>query len=183
MRGLDAATITALSGGSMRWATLIKMDFASPVYLTSWPHDISALGQVFSSSAHILSIGDAKEDANLKVGSTSLILSGAEQSFISLFLSNNYINVGYSQHVAILDDQGVVIGTPVEVYDGLISGVTIEDSGKTSKVKIDISSHWADFEKKSGRKTNHNSQQVYFPGDNGFEFAATKSTDIKWGKK
>ena len=181
MRGLDGSTIAALDNPVLNWAQLVKLDFASPIYLTTYGHDVTASGQVWSASGHILKIADVRESADIKVGSTSLELSGVEQTFISLFLNNNYIDVGYSNFTALLDSEGQVIGTPIEVFSGVISGATIEDSGTTSKVKVEIASHWADFEKKSGRKSNSGSQKIYFPSDLAFDFNFPR--DIKWGKK
>ena len=43
-------------------------------------------------------------------------------------------------------------------------------------------SHWADFEKKSGRKTNNTSQQRFFSADKGMEFSSENVLDIKWGR-
>ena len=53
---------------------------------------------------------------------------------------------------------------------------------KTSNVSLSVASHWSDFKKKSGRRTNHNGQQLHFAGDKGFEFAANTVKDIKWGR-
>jgi hypothetical protein len=53
---------------------------------------------------------------------------------------------------------------------------------ETSNVTITAASHWSDFNKKSGRRTNHNSQQIFFNGDKGFEFAPKIMRDLKWGK-
>jgi len=48
---------------------------------------------------------------------------------------------------------------------------------------VEIASHWKDFEKENGRRTNHNTQQLYFDGDLGFEFAAKTIKDLKWGRE
>ena len=45
-----------------------------------------------------------------------------------------------------------------------------------------MASHWADFEKKAGRFSNNNSQQYFFSGDVGFEYAANTVKDLKWGR-
>jgi hypothetical protein len=49
-------------------------------------------------------------------------------------------------------------------------------------IELDIASHWSDFEKRSGRKTNSNSQGLHFTGDKGFDFAANIVKDLKWGR-
>jgi len=41
---------------------------------------------------------------------------------------------------------------------------------------------WSDFERTAGRRTNDNDQQVYYPGDRGFQFADDALKDIKWGR-
>ena len=42
--------------------------------------------------------------------------------------------------------------------------------------------HWGTFEKESGRTTSDNSQQRFFSGDKGMEFAALNVLDLKWGR-
>jgi hypothetical protein len=180
MRGIDATTVSALNSDHFQWASLVTFNFNTPLYLTTWSHEISALGHTFTPSNHIISLGDAKESADLSVGKKSIVLDGADQTFIAQFLNNDYINVGYTQHVAIIDNAQVQ-GLPFEVYDGLISGVQIEDSGTKSTVKVEIASHWADFEKKAGRKSNSGSQKIYFPNDLAFDFKFPRES--KWGKK
>ena len=45
-----------------------------------------------------------------------------------------------------------------------------------------VTSHWADFDLKAGRKTNDSSQQMFFSGDKGMEFSGLMTEDIKWGR-
>ena len=76
-----------------------------------------------------------------------------------------------------------IIGEPIIVFDGLITSFSIDDSREKSVIEVELASHWKDFEKENGRKTNHNSQQIHFPGDKGFEYAAKSIKGIKWGRK
>ena len=181
--GLHADTISELNliDGSRRWATVLILGFSSPINLTTWPHQISTLGRVFNASDHILSVPSANESGELRVGTQKLVLSGAEQTFIGLFFNQPYIDVPYSQYICLLDPSGVVIGAPIDSFSGVISSVELDDSGKSSKINVEISSHWADFEKKSGRKTNSGSQKIHFPDDLAFDFKFP--VKIKWGKK
>ena len=64
-----------------------------------------------------------------------------------------------------------------------MTGYSIEDSEDSSDVTVSAASHWKDFEKENGRRTNDNSQKIYFPSDEGFEFAAKTIKDLKWGRK
>ena len=90
------------------------------------------------------------------------------------YSSANFIGVG---------DADAVVGDPILIFDGILTGYSIEDTEEESKVTVQMASHWKDFEKENGRRTNHNSQQLYFAGDEGFEFAPKSIKDLKWGRK
>ena len=84
--------------------------------------------------------------------------------------------------VVLLNDDYSIIGSPILIYDGRVQSFSITDSNDSSTIVITASSHWADFQKKSGRRTNHNSQSMFFSGDKGFEFAPNTARDLKWGR-
>ena len=67
-------------------------------------------------------------------------------------------------------------------YDkGFIESFNIDtDAGKLT---LSCTSHFADFSRVSGRKTNEGSQQLYFATDKGMEFSALTVQDILWGRK
>ena len=56
-----------------------------------------------------------------------------------------------------------------------------EDFKNKYRVREDFGGR-ADFEKKSGRKTNSTSQQRFFSGDLGMAFSSETVLDIKWGR-
>jgi hypothetical protein len=182
-RLIDSATIAELAKDDFNLATLIRFDFSSVLYLTDWDRDISALSATWNSSPHFLGVGDVKETSDLRVNTVDITLSGVEQSYVSLFLSQNYIDVPAKIYRAVLDDNDIVIGSPILVFNGVITNYDIQDSKSESTVTVQIASHWKDFEKENGRKTNDNSQKIYFPNDEGFEFAAKTIKDLKWGRK
>jgi hypothetical protein len=182
-RTVDAATITALQGDSFNFATLIKIDFSTVLRITDWDRDITALSATWSSSSHILSFGSSSETTDLAVNGIEITLSGVEQSYISIFLSQNYVDVPIKLYRAVLNDSDAVVGAPILVFDGFITSFSIDDTANKSEISIVTASHWADFEKLNGRKTNHNSQQLHFAGDNGFEYAAKTVTDLRWGRE
>ena len=63
-----------------------------------------------------------------------------------------------------------------------IESFEIDESDNSSTVGLSIVSHWADFEKKNGRKTNNTSQQRFFSADVGMDFSSQTVQDIKWGR-
>ena len=81
-----------------------------------------------------------------------------------------------------LDDNQELISSPFLLFDGRIENLNIEEDETTSSVNISIASHWADFDKTKGRRTNTNSQRLHFPNDKGFDYASQTAKEIKWGR-
>jgi hypothetical protein len=81
-----------------------------------------------------------------------------------------------------LDSSQALISDPFLLFDGRIENFNIEEDDNSSTVSISVASHWADFEKQKGRKTNTGSQKLHFPNDVGFDYASQAIQDIKWGK-
>lgn len=183
-RNIPAAVKTALAGDSFRLAGLLQFDFSSPVKITDYGTTITdtTLG-TFTPSSHILSLGNVTETSSLKGNSYSIDLSSVDQAYVSILLGSNQIGRRFRAWRAVLDANNQIIGSPFMVFDGIIVGFSISDSEKTSKLSVEVASHWTDFEKTSGRKTNSNSQNAFFPNDRGMDFSSTTVKEIKWGRK
>lgn len=182
-RGINSATKAALAEDGFSLCTLVQIDFPTVVRLTDADRNISAMAQTFISSGHLLSVGATTESTDLRVNSMKLELSGAEQTYAAIFLGGEYIDRWVTIWRAVLDGSDGVIGSPILYFKGLISGYEFTENDGDSTIHVEVSSHWKDFEKVSGRKTNHNSQQMFFPGDMGLEFSARIIKDIRWGRK
>ena len=81
-----------------------------------------------------------------------------------------------------LDSNESVIADPFLLFKGRIESFSIDESINQSNVNVLVTSHWSDFNKIEGRKTNTNSQQIHFSTDLGFEYASQTIGDIKWGR-
>jgi hypothetical protein len=181
-RQIDAATIAALASDNLNMVTLLQIDFDTPIKVTNWARNVSALSTTFLSSSDLLEIDQVSESSELQINSLNLTFSGVSQTFVALFLTNDYIDVRTRIWTAVLDNSDAVIGEPILLFDGRITGYGISDTQDSSNVQVEVASHWKDFDKINGRKTNSNTQQLYFAGDKGFDFAAESAKDIKWGK-
>lgn len=181
-RSIHADVITELAKDSFNLCHLIELGFSTPVRLTDYAHDISWSGDNYLAYDGLLGVASPQETQELRVGTVNVTVSGVDQTFISIFLGQNWINRSAKISRAVLDDTGTVIGSPIVVFSGQIAQYQIDESDDKSSVTIGIASHWADFDKKAGRFTNNNSQQYYFPGDLGFEYAANTVKDLRWGR-
>jgi hypothetical protein len=143
---------------------------------------ISGSPIIYLVSDFILGISEHNEQTDLTKSSLSISLSGADQTFISLVLSENITNDEVNIYRAFLNDSNAIIDHPFLLYKGNIESFEIQESEKSSIVNLSVVSHWADFEKKNGRKTNPTSQKRFFSTDVGMDFASQNVLDIKWGK-
>lgn len=181
-RGLDSATITALASDGFEMATLVTLSFGTPIRITDWPYNITYDSNTFVSSGNLLSIDDVKETAELRVNEIEINLSGADQTYISQFLNNDYIAVPASiQRLILLG--GVAQGGAINAFTGQITGFEVEEDDGSSEVKVMVASHWKDFEKSEGRWTNPESQKRFFSSDDGFKFAKDAVREIYWGRR
>lgn len=183
-RGINAATKSALSSDGFRLATLVQMNLATVTRMTDYGSAITPSGMgTFNPSGHLLDLSDVSETSELRINSTSIRLSGVQQDFVDVFLTGDYMNAQVLIYRAVIGALGTVTGDPFLYFDGRIVGFSIADTENSSEIEVEISSHWKDFEKVNNRKTNSNSQQMYFPDDLGFEFASKMVKDLKWGRK
>jgi len=180
-RTIHADTLAKLASNSFQTAHLVKIDFSTAVYMTDNFHEITYAGNAYQPGGHFLGLSEIKETAELKVGSTTLLLSGVEQTYISAILGGDYVNRQVLVHRVVLEN-GAIVGDPILVLDGRIAHFAIADSDGGSQIQLTISSHWADFEGKNGRVTSDNSQQSVFSGDLGMEFSAQLIRNISWGR-
>lgn len=181
-RGIGQSVIDELAKDAFTMAHIITIDFSTKLYLTDHSHNITYGGDEYAASAHILSVSDVNEVSSPSASTFTLNLSGVEQSLIAILLSENYIDREVVVDMVVLDSDGGVIGQPINMHNGRIDGFAIKDDDSSSQINLSVASHWSDFSKESGRRTNHASQQIHFAGDQGFEFAASAVKDIKWGR-
>jgi hypothetical protein len=181
-RGVHADVIAELAKDSFNMAHLIMIDFETRLYLTESPIAISYGGNIFLPSSALKGISNVSETSDIQLGSLTVSLSGVSQEYIAILLSQTYIDRQITINRVLLDDSHVIIGDPITVYDGRIQNFIIADKTNSSAVSLVAASHWADFDKKAGRRTNNNSQKMHFPTDRGFEFAPNTIRDLRWGR-
>ena len=95
-------------------------------------------------------------------------------------MNNNVSNDEVTIDIGLLDSSDALIDT--FNYDtGFIESFNIDTN--TGRLILSCTSHFADFSRIAGRKTNEGSQQLFFSTDKGMEFSALTVQDILWGRK
>ena len=186
-RSLTTAIKNELATNDIRPVHLISIGFSTPVNFTdcSFPLTSSVSGSsiTYTSSDHLIGISDFSEQTDVSKSSITLSLSGADQTFISVVLNENIINDSVTIHRGLLADDNTIIADPFLLYKGSIENFEIQEQPKSSTLSLSIVSHWADFNKKNGRKTNNTSQQRFFSTDVGMDFSSQTVQDIRWGRE
>jgi len=185
-RSLTTAVKNELATNDIRPIHLITIGFSTPVNFTDCSFDltssVSGSSVTYTASDFFMGISEFSEQTDITKASIKLTLSGADQTFISLVLNENVTNDEVTIFRGLLADDNTLIADPLLLYKGNIENYSIQESDKGSNLTLSIVSHWADFEKKNGRKTNNASQQRFFSTEVGMDFSSEMISDIKWGR-
>jgi len=186
-RTLTTAVKNELLTNEIRPVHLLTIGFSTPVNLTDNSFDItssiSGSSKTYTASPFLVSVPSFTEETDVTKTSLNINLSGADQTFISTCLNENIVNDTVEIFRGLLNSSNGLIADPLLLYSGNIETFQISESQTDSSVTLTVVSHWADFDKKSGRQTNNNSQQRFFNTDVGMDFASQTVLDIKWGRE
>ncbi|HRQ68528.1 MAG TPA: hypothetical protein P5031_08195 [Candidatus Syntrophosphaera sp.] len=191
-RSATAAVITELGATKSQPVHLVEITIddadgnSTILYITDAWTSVTWNGHTYTALGHFMAFTDIEETAEVQVNALTLSLSGVDQSYISAFLSYYYIDRPVKIYKAFLDSTTMaVIADPILIFDGRMDEPGIEEHPEDGSCVVTVSATniWVDFERKSGRHTNNEEQQVFFPGDLGFQYASEIVTDIIWGRK
>jgi len=158
---------------------------AQTTYTTDAFHEVSFGGNTYNPAGGLLQISDISEQSKIVVSNVKVSLSGVDQTYINLILAEDYIDRPLKIYMGFLASDGTWIADPILMLEGRMDAPTIKEDIKNGKSVVSISATnvWVDFERNTGRHTNHEEHQTYFSGDKGFEFASEIQKDIPWGRE
>ena len=183
-RNLSAAMITQVGQAEIHLFHLIKFGFSTPEYITNAYTDVSWNSQTWLAAGNLIRFENIKESADLRVNSVDIVLSGANQANVALALTENYTNREIDIYVAVFNTSYQVVADPVNIFPSAkITNFSFREDPTSGSAELiwTAASHWADFDRIAGRRTNYEDQQFYYPGDEGFKFASQVAKDLKWG--
>ena len=181
-RGLTISS-ALLSGNSVKMAYAIKIGFNTPIYLTDNSFDLSIDGNTYTSSSFLLGVTSPTETNKMRNSSTTIRLSSVNQTYLSVLLNEDWMNSDVLVQRVVLDSSNAIDGDPIILFKGLLTGYEFQEKKNKSEITLLCASHWSDFERIAGRRTNHSSQTYWFTDDNGMKYASATSRNVKWGSK
>lgn len=140
-------------------------------------------GNLYTAVGSFLSYDGLEDHLDLKVSSLRATLTGVDTVLVGEFLNHPCLDRRLVIRTGFMDAAGGVLVDPVVIFDGRCESFEInEDPGAgTCAISLSAASQWVDFERAPGRHTNHEEQQIWFPGDLGFEFIPQLNKELKWG--
>lgn len=179
-RGLSGSLTTELANQTVKPIVLVEILFPTPQRLTNHYKDITHNANTYTASGHLLSVSGNTESTEVNVSSFQIELSAVESAFVSIVLNNVVSNDEVTIDVGFLDSNDALIDT-FNFNKGFIDSYSIDT--EKGRLVLNCTSHFSDFSRVAGRKTNTGSQQIFFPTDKGMDFAGLTVQDILWGKE
>jgi len=188
-RTITAAMKTAMEADRIMPAHLFEFRFdANTIYNTDAYRDIAWSGNTYIGNGHFARFAAIEETATLIVHQARFSLSGVDQSWVSTVLSYDFLDREALAYLALLDTDSLTpIADPFLIFRGRMDNPSIADDPPdltkpgTTTVTVEASSDWANFGRVAGRHTNHEDQQIFFPGDKGFDMASAEMfTPVQW---
>jgi hypothetical protein len=183
-RALSADVTAMLGDGSIHAANMVEVTTtAGTTYLTDAHTPIDYGGNTYLAAGYLLGFSDVVEFADVQIASMTLSLSGVDQTMMSALLNNDYIDQYVTVMKAFLHHTDAsLVGTPVTLFVGRIdsAGLREDPDAGTSTLTVTATSHWVDFERRSGRHTNAAEHSRFFPGDTGMDYA-DEDEEVYWG--
>lgn len=183
-RSIDAATIAALESAVVKWLILVKIEFdGGTIAFNSTLGDVNYNGTNYIGFGTLGSVSQLEEDGQLNPQKFNISLSGINPSVLAAVLTEDYLNRPAICHIAALDDNNAIIGTPIIYFDAKVDSVSAS-YGKTASISIIARDKLADWNRPKVERYTDQDQQARYPGDKGFEFITSiADKEIIWPAK
>ncbi|MBE1295476.1 MAG: hypothetical protein GJ678_04425 [Rhodobacteraceae bacterium] len=176
--------LTALSSGELYPAIFFEGAFASGwVRIWTGSHDITWDDKLWTGAGALIGFGALEETSDVVASGTSVSLSGVPLDLISLAIEEARQGSPGRIWLALLTPERKVIANPVQAFSGRLDVPEISEDGSTCTITISYESRLIDLNTPRNWRYTHESQQILFPGDRGFEHVtAIQDREITWGR-
>lgn len=190
-RGASASVQTEWAKAANEPAHLfeVRLDAADggTQYMTDSYRSVLWNGNTYGGFGHALGFSGLVETAEVRITDASLQISGVDQTWISILLSKQYIDRRLLIYKLFFNQATeLLIVDPVNIHDGRLDEPRVDEDPASGKCVVTFKSRdqFADFERLSGRHTNPNDQNLWFPNDRAFDMNAQLAGhryDAVWG--
>lgn len=171
MRTLTEAFIDELMAGLKRPLIFFEGAFSEGV-VRAW----SGLGTIEWDGKTWQGVGDlggisaVEETTDVRALGVSVSLSGIPPELVAAVLGETRQGAPGKIWLGFLTEAGEIVADPAMVFSGRMDVPEITEDGTSAVITIAYESRWRDIERAREWRYTHESQQVFFPGDRGFEY-------------
>ena len=179
-RNMNSSTQTEVAKNNITGVELLEIELDDATYrFTNGPWDSSYNGNTYQALGNFLGFSEIQENTQMQIAEVTVTLTGLRQEDFGYFVNTNFIDRPVRIYRQLWNDTDGVVGT-FKLFEGRFSNAACEDDGEILTVGGKAANSFVDFERASGRSTNDDEQQFYYPGDKFFEFSKEVLKEIKW---
>lgn len=182
-RNISAGMITALVAPVVRPFLLVQINLASTA-LNVW----SGIGNLTWNAITWSGVGDfgsvstLSEDSTIEAKGVTISLSGVPITDLTDTLTEVRMLKTASVYLGCFDENHNIIPDPILAYQGRVDLPTLDDSGETCSITINVENVLVDLNRSVFRRYTNEDQQLDYPGDTGFRFVPTiQEYTMTWG--
>ena len=183
-RGMTAAVITEAEKAQNRPFHLVEIYFTTgTVYFTDSDRDISWNSNTYTAAGSFLTFSEINEQNALTVSDIEVQLSGVDRTYLTTILDETFMDRDLIIRKGFINDLNAVVVDPIIVYSGKMDQPNIIETSESCSISVTVANLFVDFQKTNARFTNDESQKLFFPSDNGFQYAHQIIKEINWGRE
>jgi len=119
----------------------------------------------YTGAGKLLKFGQITEEVGLSSTTFSVSLTGLDPSMNSVLLNEDMQGQDADIYLAVLDDNGDIVGDLITLFSGSIDTVVLNVTAEESTLAITIAHELARFDKARPRFESDSKQQTDHPGD------------------
>jgi hypothetical protein len=182
MRNLDPNIALALKEGIIRPFFMAALQFKTSVQrVWSGVGNLTIDEQTFVGVGSFASVGAIKEGSDAAAYNTTVTLSGIDPVLLGESMSDVQPGLQALLWLGLMLETGVVVGTPYQVFSGIIDAPSVHVGPDTVSITLNLESRMVDFQRASNRKYTSADQRLRYPKDSGFDFVPRLNDYVgKW---
>jgi len=172
-RGASASVLAEIQKSQIRPFHLFEGVFdGGTVRFCDNTYNITWDSYEWVAAGHLISYDAIEESSDIQATGCSVTLSGMNGEVTAIAIDEDLADKVVKIYRGFFDSSNAIISDPLLIFKGRSEGATFSedpDNG-TSVVNLEVISHFVDYDKVAGRRTNNKEQQRYFPADKFCEF-------------
>jgi len=185
MRQFSAAVQNVINSDNIRFAFLIKLEFNTTYYLTSFNRDLFYNGNTYLANGGLYEFDPPKFSSVVDRESYKIVISEVLDTLSAEFRAN-VVGKPISVFVALLDANGeplLGLSDVLSVYKGYVDSPSITNDFEQKLAVIEGTSPMSDLDMVRSFMTSKNGMEQVNSSDTSFvEIFENKEITVKWGK-